>query len=212
MRRLAATIILLGMVQCEKQSTETTAPAASGAEAHGSAAAAEEPTGAPARPQKRPTAPKGFVEVSVKAVIPTLQGNAVMLVDEQARRALLVFVGDTEALSIHLRLEREQYKRPLTHDLFDDVLGGLGARVHSVRVDRLDDDVFYGVVTIEKDQTRRDYDSRTSDAIALALGNNAPVFVAREVLNRASVKLDESGMPSAAASVPTDPGKSPISL
>jgi bifunctional DNase/RNase len=200
------------MVQCDKQPNETQATATSSTGAHASASVDEKPTGAAPLPRKRPTTPKGFVEVSVKAVIPTTHGNAVMLVDQQARRALLVFLGETEALSIHLRLEGEQYKRPLTHDLFDDVLDGLSARVHSVRVDRLDGDVFFGVVTIEKDQTRRDYDSRTSDAIALALGNNAPIFVAREVLKRASVELDESGMPSASASLPTDPGKSPISL
>lgn len=213
MTRFAVTIIALSMVQCERQSeTAPTVVAASGTPASPSASAPPGRSGAK-RPKRVPVkAPKGFVEMTVKAVFPSSEGNAVMLVDAREKRALLVFVGETEALSIHLRLQGEEYTRPLTHDLMDEILESLGARVHSARVDRLDNDIFYGVVSIAKGDTVRDYDSRTSDAIAMALGSNAPIFVARDVLERAGVDLDDSGMPKASASATVDSGHSPISL
>lgn len=213
MTRIAVTIIALSMVQCEWHGDESaTTPATSQARASASPSPSASSSARPKQKSARPKPPKGFEEVRVKAVIPSTHGNAVMLVDGAAKRALLVFVGETEALSIHLRLQGEHYTRPLTHDLFDDVLEGVGARVHSARVDRLHDDIFFGVVSIEQDGKLRDYDSRSSDAIALALGNDAPIFVASEVMKRASVELDDDGMPSAAASAAQDSEHHPIPL
>src|SRR5690606_6449827 len=134
--------------------------------------------------------PKGFVRVRVGGITPTAQGNAVLLVDDTEQRALVVFIGDTEALSIQLRLQGSKYKRPLTHDLVDSMLSHLGAEVHSVRVDKLQDDIFYGVVVVRDDEGLKEFDSRTSDGIALALGSEAPVFVAKDVLDRAAIALD----------------------
>jgi hypothetical protein len=213
MTRIAVTIIALSMVQCERQHRDTPpAPSTTAAERKPAVGQPSKRAGKPKRSKGRAKAPEGFVEVNVKAVIPSTQGNAVMLVDGAAKRALLVFVGETEALSIHLRLAGEDYTRPLTHDLFDDVLEGLGARVHSSQVDRLDNDVFFGVVSIEQSGTLRDYDARSSDAIALALGSDAPIFVSEDIMKRASVELDEGGMPSASASAGVHAGQSPIPL
>jgi len=141
--------------------------------------------------------PPGFVRVRVGGVTGTGagQGNAVLLVDDQRQRALLVFIGETEALSIQLRLQGTRYKRPLTHDLIDTMLDHLGARVLSVRVDRLEDDIFYGVVVLRSGNRIHEFDSRTSDGIALALGSDAPLFVAKDVLDRAAIPLDADGTP-----------------
>jgi uncharacterized protein len=139
--------------------------------------------------------PPGFVQVRVGGVTPTSQGSAVLLVDDERRRALVVFIGETEALSIQLRLQGTRYKRPLTHDLVDNMLDHLGARVQSVRVDRLDDDIFYGVVVLRNGNKIHEFDSRTSDGIALALGSDAPLFVASDVLDRAGIALDADGTP-----------------
>jgi len=108
---------------------------------------------------------------------------------------LVVFIGETEALSIQLRLQGTRYKRPLTHDLVDNMLDHLGARVQSVRVDRLEDDIFYGVVVLKNGNRIHEFDSRTSDGIALALGSDAPLFVASDVLDRAGIPLDAEGSP-----------------
>lgn len=143
-------------------------------------------------PQKPPP---GFVQVRVGGVTPAAQGNAVLLIDDTSNRALVVFIGDTEALSIQLRLEGTRYKRPLTHDLIDNMLEHLGAKIQSVRVDRLDDDIFYGVVVLRDGQRIHEFDSRTSDGIALAVGSKAPVFVAQDVLDRAGIAVDSEGLP-----------------
>ena len=160
---------------------------------------------------ERSKPPPGFVKVRVAGITPAAQGNAVLLVDDRQHRALVVFIGDTEALSIQLRLEGTKYKRPLTHDLVDHMLKHLGAKVHSVRVDKLHDDIFYGVVVLQDGDRLKEFDSRTSDGVALALGNNAPVFVATDVLDRAGIALDMDGTPEAEPRSDT-PGRRPIAL
>ncbi len=155
--------------------------------------------------------PPGFVKVRVAGITPAAQGNAVLLVDDAQRRALVVFIGDTEALSIQLRLGGTKYKRPLTHDLIDHMLKHLGARVHSVRVDKLQDDIFYGVVVLQDGDRIKEFDARTSDGVALALGHNAPVYVAADVLERAGIALDMDGRPEAEPRL-DPPGRQPIAL
>jgi bifunctional DNase/RNase len=203
-RAAAALLAILSALQCtpKDKSPSPTASASASSEA-----GRRDTAKSPAR-----EVPKGFVEASVGTVIATSQGNAVMLVDEATRKALLVFVGDTEALSIHLRLEGKKYSRPLTHDLLDNVLSKLGASVVSVRVDRLDNDIFYSVVSVSHDGVVEEFDSRTSDAIALAIGSRVPVFLSKEVLARVGVALDADGMPSGATSAKVGSGKAPVSL
>ena len=154
--------------------------------------------GKPSTAKSRGKVPHGFVRVRVGGITPASNGNAVLLVDDDAQRALVIFVGDTEALSIQLRLSGTKYKRPLTHDLLDNMLSHLGAKVESVRVDRLDNDIYYGVVLLDDGHGIKEFDSRTSDGIALALGSRAPLFVAKEVLDKAGVPLtpDDSAAPS----------------
>lgn len=160
--------------------------------------AGAEPRAGPRAPPSDPSLPpKGFVRVRVGGITGAGagQGNAVLLVDDERQRALVVFIGETEALSIQLRLQGTRYKRPLTHDLIDTMLDHLGARVLSVRVDRLEDDIFYGVVVLRSGNRIHEFDSRTSDGIALALGSDAPLFVAKDVLDRAAIPLDADGSP-----------------
>lgn len=208
-RRFAAALTLL-LAGCDHgepgpspgvtaAASQSAAPAPSAA---ASEAAAPQRSAAPAplaRPSAAPadpaTPPKGFVRVRVGGVTPAGEGNAVLLVDDEKQRALVVFIGETEALSIQLRLQGTRYKRPLTHDLIDTMLDNLGARVQSVRVDRLEDDIFYGVVVLRSGSRIHEFDSRTSDGIALALGSDAPLFVASDVLDRAAIPLDAEGNP-----------------
>ena len=140
--------------------------------------------------------PKGFVRMTVSGVAPTPQGNAVLLVDDQQKRAIPIIVGETEALSIRLRLAKRRYPRPLTHDLMDSALVELGANVQYVRVDKLEDNVFIGTVVVRQGARQIELDARSSDAVALALGKGVPIFVAKKVVEFTAVDLDRIQQPS----------------
>lgn len=134
-----------------------------------------------------PSAPEGFLLASVVGVTDTERGQAIVL--QAGQRALPIFVGESEGLSIQLRLSGERFHRPLTHDLMDTVLEELGGTIVSVRVDRYEEEIFYSVIVLEHETERRELDSRTSDAIALALGHRVPIYVRTSVLDSGSVDL-----------------------
>ena len=146
--------------------------------------------------------------MTVGGVAPTARGNAVLLVDAARKKAVPIFVGDTEALSIQLRLEKKRYSRPLTHDLLDTTLKQLGAKVEAVRVERVVDNVFHGSVILRQGDKSITLDARTSDAVAIALGNQVPIQVAKEVVEKAAMDLDDVH-PAPASS---GQGRNPISL
>ncbi len=133
--------------------------------------------------------PLGFERVDVAGVAPTAHGHAVVLATPD--RALPIFVGETEGLAIELRLMGGHFHRPLTHDLVDAMLADLGGHIESVRVEREEGHIFYSVVVLLHEGRRSELDARTSDAIALALGNHVPIFVSRTILDAEGVHLDE---------------------
>ena len=135
------------------------------------------------------TAPKGYQPMSVGGVAPG--GSAVVLVDGPGDIAVPIFIGGAEAMSIQLRLDGRAFKRPLTHDLVDSVLARFGGEVASVRVDRVEDEIFYGTLVLKNGSKQLELDSRPSDAIALAVGSNAPIYVAQGVIDAAGMRLDE---------------------
>jgi bifunctional DNase/RNase len=135
-----------------------------------------------------PAPPQGYVIMKVADVVPTSQGNAVLLTDEAEERMLPIFVGGTEALSIQLRLDAKRYERPLTHDLLDNLVGKLGGDLVKVQVDEIRGSVFVGSVFVRQAGKIISVDARPSDAIALALGRRAPIFVASKVMDASSVK------------------------
>jgi bifunctional DNase/RNase len=87
-----------------------------------------------------------------------------------------------EANAIALEIEKVSTPRPMTHDLIKNVLAGLDARVHKVVVTELKEDTFYAVIWMERDGKIISVDSRPSDALALALRVDCPIFVEEEVL------------------------------
>ncbi len=145
---------------------------------------------APPPAQPGPT-PNGYLKMSVGGVAPTSAGEAVLLVDALSNVAIPIFVGGTEALSIQMRLEKREFVRPLTHDLYDATIKKLGGTVESVRVDRLQNNTYYGTIVLRTTASRIELDARPSDAIALALGSHAPIHVARPVVDQAGIKLDQ---------------------
>lgn len=154
-------------------------------------------------PKARP--PSGFVEATVAGAASLGAGHAVLLADAEQRRAVPIFIGGTEGHSIELRLTGGKAPRPLTHDLFDSALAELGARVHSARVEKLEGGVYFGVLVLEREGRLRELDSRASDAVAMALGAGAPIFLATRVLEQAGVPLDsleDGGIPEPTPSPP----------
>jgi len=101
----------------------------------------------------------------------------IVLLGNAGDRVIPIFVGGTEALSIQLRFDGREYQRPLTHDLLDSVMATLDGKIIKVQVDKLEDDIFFGSVFIQRDGELLKIDSRPSDAIALALGSGAAIFV-----------------------------------
>jgi bifunctional DNase/RNase len=134
--------------------------------------------------------PPDFVRATVVGAPSVGAGHAVLLVDEEQRRGIPIFVSGTEGLSIELRLAKQRYKRPLTHDLFEQALTELDARVHSARVVELRDGVYFGILVLVRKGQTHELDSRASDAIAMALGSGAPVFVSKKVFEQAGIPLD----------------------
>ncbi|HEX8918075.1 MAG TPA: bifunctional nuclease family protein [Chloroflexota bacterium] len=116
--------------------------------------------------------------------------RVVILKDDKLERYLLIWVGLNESNAIALELQNEKAPRPLTADLLKNVIDDLGARVVDISITDLSDDVFYarvGMVNAQND--RLDFDSRPSDAIALAVRTGAPIYVEDSVLDRAAITL-----------------------
>jgi bifunctional DNase/RNase len=144
-------------------------------------------------PKRDPSAkpPVGYRRMAVGGVAPTKAGSAIVLMDDSARRGLLLVIGRKEAVPVAVPFERAGVERPLTHDLLYAAVKKLGGDVVSVRVDRLEDDVFYGSVLLLRGGQFFELDARPADALSLAVGNGVPVFVAEAVLTRAGIDVDK---------------------
>jgi uncharacterized protein len=136
--------------------------------------------------------PSGFVRMTVAGIMDTKGGNAVVLKEEKEGILLPIWIGDGEAFAIQLRLSRRSFQRPLTHDLLDKIMQKLGGELIKIHVDDLKDNTFLGTVFIRQNNRVISVDARPSDSIALAVGNQAPIFVSRKVLDAAGVKEDKN--------------------
>ena len=148
------------------------------------------------------------IEMEVGGVLPMRGGGAaVVLIDSTRSKALPIAVSGTEALSIQLRLAKQHYPRPLTHDLMESILRELGGKIVRVQVEEIRGEAFIASVFVQVGQRTSRIDARPSDGIALALGNALPVFVARKVLDRAGMSPDALENPE---STPTPSRRGPI--
>jgi bifunctional DNase/RNase len=141
-------------------------------------------------PPPAPVRPGGYAEVTVLGVAPLEEGNAVLVADEAGGLILPIAIGETEGLVIHQRLRGEPFPRPMTHDLLDAALRRAGCAVVQVQVDDLVDQTFIGSIVVSQGGRLFTLDARPSDAIALAVGNRVPIYVARKVLERAGLRKD----------------------
>lgn len=141
-----------------------------------------------------------LVAVRVDRVTLDAQTNrfVVILKDDVNNRWLPIVVGNTEAQAIALQLESVSPPRPLTHDLIKNMLESVEAKVARVVVNDLRENTYYAMISLKLNGHNTDIDARPSDAIALALRMHAPIFVAEDVMAKASIDEkdveDESGV------------------
>jgi bifunctional DNase/RNase len=128
------------------------------------------------------------VEVIGISVCPPYQGYVVILKEQGGERWLPIFIGAAEAQAISLLLQGMEYARPLTYDLFDNILAAGGVEIRQVTVTELRDNTYYALVHMKDLKGEvKDIDARPSDAIALALKTKASIQVAKQVMDSAAI-------------------------
>jgi bifunctional DNase/RNase len=129
------------------------------------------------------------VEMKIRGLTmdPVTQMPIVVLKDVNGNTVLPIWVGIFEANAIALEIEKVTTPRPMTHDLLKTVLLGLNAGVKKVVVSDLRDDTFFAVIWLEKDGELITVDSRPSDALALALRLDCPIYVDDAVLKNSKM-------------------------
>lgn len=138
--------------------------------------------------------------------------RVVILREKDSDRYLPIWIGPAEADAIAVRLQDVSVARPLTHDLLRSMIEQLGGRVAYIVVNDLSNDTFFARIVLEVNGEAMEVDSRPSDAIALAVRVEAPIFAEDTVLDRAGVILDEEGQPhevgeGGVRGKPVDPGE-----
>jgi bifunctional DNase/RNase len=130
-----------------------------------------------------------MIKVTVDSVRASLlsQHRVVILKEEGVDRYLAIWIGPFEADAITIKLQGVEVARPLTHDLLHQTLSRLGGRVSHVLVSDLQEDTFYARIVVDRNGERIELDSRPSDAIALAVRTQSPIFVSESVMDRAAV-------------------------
>ena len=119
---------------------------------------------------------------------------AILLKESNGNRRLPIIIGAFEAQAIALEIEGIKPPRPLTHDLLKQMLDSLGAAVMEVIIDELRENTFYAKIVLEVSALTNEVDARPSDAIALAVRTQSPIYVAEKVMEAAAfLPSEESG-------------------
>ena len=149
----------------------------------------EEPEATPTPTPGVPTVTPTQTRMTVDSIRVSLvdQQQIVILRTEDSERFLPIWIGPFEAQAIAVKLHDLWLPRPMTHDLMGSVIADLGARVERVVVTDIADGTFYARVLLVADGKSLEVDSRPSDAIALALRVQAPIYVEDSVLDEASI-------------------------
>ncbi len=114
-----------------------------------------------------------------------------ILKEKYGARRLPIVIGPFEAQSIAIKLDKITPKRPITHDLTTNILKTFGIKITEVTIVRMLEDIFYGEITLEKDGHVYKIDSRPSDAIALALRFECPIYATKQVLDVAGIDISK---------------------
>ena len=115
----------------------------------------------------------------------------VLLKTKDGNRYLPIWIGQPEAAAILMKLQGASTPRPMTHDLVTEILSQLDAQVTRITVTELRENTFYAQITVQMDGQEIDVDSRPSDAIALAIRAEAPIFAADHVIEESAIEFEE---------------------
>src|SRR5438045_6948305 len=114
----------------------------------------------------------------------------VLLKTADGNKFLPIWIGHPEAAAILMKLQGASTPRPMTHDLVTEMLGQLDAQVVRITVTELKENTFYASITVQQDGSEIDIDSRPSDAIALAVRAEAPIFAADDVIEESAIEFE----------------------
>ncbi|HET7181618.1 MAG TPA: bifunctional nuclease family protein [Candidatus Limnocylindrales bacterium] len=133
-----------------------------------------------------------LVEMVVESVRVHMLSNrhVVILKDHVGDRYLPIWIGAWEASAIAMRLQGLQAERPLTHDLFVSALEQLGVRVARIVVSDLAEETYHAQLVLERDGVEEEVDARPSDALAIAVRTESPIYCAESVLAQAALNAD----------------------
>jgi bifunctional DNase/RNase len=136
----------------------------------------------------------GFTRMSIYGINLDLFSSSpiVILKVEDENRYLPIWIGQPEARSILMKLQNQEFSRPLTHDLAVNLVSELGGSMERVTVTELKDSTFFATISLQINGRTVEIDSRPSDAIALAVRSGAEIFAADEVIEEAAVVFEEA--------------------
>jgi bifunctional DNase/RNase len=140
------------------------------------------------------------------------QLRVVILKDPLSGRYLPIFIGPCEAEAIAVKLQNVSVERPLTHDLLKSVITELSGAVQHIIVNDLRQDTFYAQIIVDQNGQTITIDSRPSDAIALSVRLEVPIYVAESVMDRAGITPDEEVESDLLDGEPSDDGEERLSI
>ena len=114
----------------------------------------------------------------------------VLLKTADGNRFLPIWIGHPEAAAILMKLQGASTPRPMTHDLLTDMLEQLDAEVVRITVTELRENTFYASITVQQNGSEIEIDSRPSDAIAIAVRSDAPIFAAERVIEESAIEFE----------------------
>jgi hypothetical protein len=135
-----------------------------------------------------------FILANVKGVYMTntVHGpTPIVIISSEDEKIMPIYVGMTEGVSIHSALNNEVTQRPMTHDLMMTIIERLGATITAVRIDEIQNGIYYAQLTLSYDGSSIDIDARPSDCISLAVRRDVPIKVRRSVFESSTISEDD---------------------
>ncbi len=132
---------------------------------------------------------------------------ALVLAEEGGFRRVPIIIGTPEAQSIAIFLEKLQPPRPLTHDLFISFARALNVKLEEINIYRFEEGIFYSKLIFQQEDREIIIDSRTSDAIALAIRTGSPIYTTEEIMQEAGIIMEDDGFSDGEISSETEDGE-----
>lgn len=136
------------------------------------------------------------VPVNVKGVFigETRAGSVpIVLLEDDEEAIMPIYIGPSEAVSIHMALKNEIPPRPLTHDLFVSLIENIEYEIQKIVIDELKQNIYYAKMILENENRCFELDARPSDCIAIAIRTGIPIFVNNKVFTESTTTIEDLG-------------------